>query len=162
MHQLMLYLTQGLPAGGPAPLRGGTVFMSLPIVMNVEGNQVETEVRVTNDSPVRRAFSYAFVPGPNDGCPGDRRIRKVTKTVRPHATVFLGEVVHGRPGVLEIDAGPHFAITSQLIGTTIEGRRRLGPVMPLVRVGNEIPPGAAGKIRRSTPVAARHRAGTAR
>ncbi len=154
MHQLMLYLTQGLPAGAPAPLRGATVYMSLPIVMNIEGNQLATEVRVTNDSPIRRSFSYSFVPGPANGCPDDRSIRKVTRSVRPRATVFLGKVVHGRPGVLEIDAGPHFAITSQLIGTTIEGRRRLGPVMPLVRAGNE--------SRRSTPEAARRRAGSAR
>lgn len=165
MHRLMLYLTQGLPARGlpeGASLWGRTVFMSLPLVMNIEGNEVETEIRVTNDSSVSRAFSYSFVPGPSTGCPRDRRIRKVTRTVRPHATVFLGNVVHGRPGVLEIDAGPHFAITSQLIGTAIEGGRRLGPVMPLINIGDGIFPDPPGRIRRrTTPKAARCRAGSA-
>jgi len=132
MRQLMLYLTQGLPGGTAVPVRKGTVYMPLPLAVNLEGNQVETEVRVTNDSAVSRAFSYSFVPGPSTGSAGQRRIRKVVRTVRPHATVLLGGVVRGRPGVLEIDADSHFAITSQLIGTTLEGVRHIGPVMPLV------------------------------
>ncbi len=139
MKQLVLSLILVLPAA--APLVGGTVYVPLMIDRHVADNQIETEVRVTNDSSLSRSFSYVFIPELVDGTTVDRT-DKVTKSVPPHATVSLTELVSpGQQGMLEINADSRLAITSRLVGTSPQGTRRTGAEMPVVTTRNAVPAG---------------------
>ncbi|MCP4654254.1 MAG: hypothetical protein GY856_02425 [bacterium] len=147
MKPLVLSLILGLLAAAAAPLWGGTVYVPLMIDRNVADNQIETEVRITNDSSLSRSFSYVFIPEMTDGTTVDRAA-KVTTSVPPHATVSLAELVSpGQQGMLEINADTRLAITSRLVGTSPQGTRRTGAEMPVVTTRNAIPAGETAVLQ---------------
>lgn len=116
-----------------APSMAGTVYVPLMTDQVVDGNLIQTEVRLTNHSPNQnQSLSYVFIPELKDGTNRDNSI-KVDITLRPRESRLLQDLLSpGETGMLEIEAADVVSVSARLVGTTLSGARTFGAEMPLV------------------------------
>ncbi len=137
LHCLTVLL---LAAALAAPAWSGTVYAPLIVDRDVDGNRFTTEVRATNGSAEVQTLSYLYIDAQADGTLPDRSLESVTVEILPHATVVLTELVPaGSVGFLEVTTGDEVAVSSRLVGTSVEGEKRFGTDIPVISSANMVP-----------------------
>ncbi len=141
MKKLTICLALGLLLGSVVPVWSGTVYVPLAVNRTVEGNQLETEIRVTNDSSTSTTLYYVLIPSWTDGTTIDRDTATKQMTVPSHSTIRLDELITpGKYGALEITAGKEIAVSARLVGVSPDGRQA-GAEMPIVTSATATSPG---------------------
>lgn len=130
------------------PLYGGTVYVPLVAEQELEGHRFTSEIRVTNESAAKRAFSYLFLPQWQDGTVADRDSAAVRLELEPHQSVVLtGLVPAGARGVLEVTADAEVSVTSRLVSVAADGQARPGVELPVVTSDNARGAGGASVLQ---------------
>lgn len=120
-----------------APAWSGTVYVPLTINVDKDGNQLETEIRVTNTSATDfRSFNYYVIPENTDGTlrPDDFGEEVL---LAPRAAFVLQDLVgEGETAMVEITAENDIGITSRLVSTSAQDVLLIGHDVPVISSDN--------------------------
>jgi len=120
----------------------GTVYVPLAVDQDLNGNRLETVIRITNTSAnTDRAFSYLLIPANSDGT--ERNEDDIVEILlTPRSTFLLQNLVaNGQTGMVEISAASEISVTARLEGMSVESVPVLGADTPVITSFNLLPGG---------------------
>ena len=137
MRKLILCLLTLALLSGASAVWAGTVYVPLVVDQDLNGNRLETVIRITNTSAdTDRSFTYLVIPANTDGTVrNEDDLLEVLLT--PQSTFLLQNLMtNGQAGMVEISAASEISVTARLEGSSAEGAPILGADTPVITSSN--------------------------